>query len=222
MSRFQSASECANKARLLVADDHGLFLDGLKEILEPEYAIVGVAKNGYDLVKLAEQLQPDAIISDISMPSLNGIDAARQIRKVSSRVKLIFLTMHVTPDYVIDAFRAGANGYVLKQANREELTTAIQQVLRGHAYVSPQVTQDAMGALLAVRDGGSEPGQLTMRQREVIQLTAEGYTAKEIASMLNVSPKTVDFHKNRIMHQLGVHSSAELIRYAIKNGYIEA
>jgi DNA-binding NarL/FixJ family response regulator len=158
---------------------------------------------------------------DISMPALNGIETARLLLRDSPRLKIILVTMHTTPDYVIEAFRAGVLGYVLKQSSPQELETAIRQVLQGNSYISPLVTREAL--MMVSTPGETAPAApLTLRQREVLQLAAEGYTAKEIAAFLNVSPKTVDFHKNRIMRQLGVHSTTELARYAVKNGYIEA
>jgi DNA-binding NarL/FixJ family response regulator len=183
--------------------------------------VVGVAGNGRDVLALVESHHPDVVVMDISMPALNGIETARLLLRDNPRLKIILLTMHTTPDYVLEAFRAGVSGYVLKQSSPQELETAIRQVLQGNSYISPLVTREAL--VMVSTPGEIAPtAPLTLRQREVLQLAAEGYTAKEIASFLNVSPKTVDFHKNRIMRRLGVHSTTELARYAVKNGYIEA
>jgi DNA-binding NarL/FixJ family response regulator len=207
--------------RIVLADDHELFLEGLKQIVSQHHQVVGVANNGRDVLALVESNHPDLVVMDISMPALNGIETARLLLRGNPRLKIILVTMHTTPDYVLEAFRAGVLGYVLKQSSPQELETAIRQVLQGNSYISPLVTREAL--MMVSTPGEMAPAApLTLRQREVLQLAAEGYTAKEIAAFLNVSPKTVDFHKNRIMRQLGVHSTTELARYAVKNGYIEA
>jgi DNA-binding NarL/FixJ family response regulator len=207
--------------RIVLADDHGLFLEGLKQLVSKLHQVVGTAGNGRDVIALVERTRPDLVVMDISMPALNGIETARQLVRDHPRLKIIFVTMHSTPDYVLEAFRAGASGYVLKQSSPQELEIAIRQVMLGHCYVSPLVTRETL--MMVSTPGETAPSSpLTLRQREVLQLAAEGHTAKEIAAILNVSPKTVDFHKNRIMRQLGMHSTVELARYAVKNGYIEA
>jgi DNA-binding NarL/FixJ family response regulator len=170
---------------------------------------------------MAQELQPDIVTLDISMPQLNGVDAARKLKKILPRTKLIFVTMHADPAYVNEAFKAGASGYLLKRSAGSELLQAIQSVMGGQCYVTPLV---AKGLVKSVITGGrpavSKDEPLTARQREVLQLVAEGMTVKEIASTLNISPKTVEFHKSHIMTQLDLHTTAELTKYALVHGLI--
>jgi DNA-binding NarL/FixJ family response regulator len=209
------------KTRLLIADDHTLVLEGFKRILEDEFDLAGTAENGRDLLRLAEELRPDVVLVDISMPQLNGIDAARQLLKILPQSKIIFVTMHADPDYVAEAFRAGASGYVLKRSAASELVTAVQEVMKGRYYVTPLVTREALSPLLGDKvDFKKLSSTLTSRQREVLQLVAEGRTVKEIATALEISAKTVEFHKSALMERLGIHSTAELTRYAIEHGLI--
>ena len=209
------------KTRLLIADDHTLVLEGLKRILESDFDLVGMAENGRELLRLAEEFKPDVVLVDISMPLLNGIDAAKQLLKLTPQPKVIFVTMHADSDYVAEAFRAGASGYLLKRSAATELVTAIQEVMKGRYYVTPLVTREALSPLFG---GAPEPRRLsstlTSRQREVLQLVAEGRSVKEIASILQVSAKTVEFHKSALMDRLGIHTTAELTRYAIEHGVI--
>jgi DNA-binding NarL/FixJ family response regulator len=209
------------KTRLLIADDHTLVLEGLKRILESEFDLVGAAENGRDLVRLAAELKPDIVLLDISMPLLNGIDAARQLIKTVPQTRIIFVTMHADSDYVAEAFRSGASGYLLKRSAASELVTAIHEVMKGRYYVTPLVTREALSPLF---DGTPEPKKLTTtlttRQREVLQLVAEGRSVKEIAAILKVSSKTVEFHKAALMDRLGIHTTAELTRYAIGHGMV--
>jgi DNA-binding NarL/FixJ family response regulator len=209
------------KARLLIADDHTLVLEGLKKILESEVELVGTAENGRDLVRMNEQYKPDVVLVDISMPQLNGIDAARQLLKTTPNTKVIFVTMHADADYVAEAFRAGAAGYLLKRSAASELVAAIQEVMKGRYYVTPLVTREALSPLFG---GGIEPSKLsstlTPRQREVLQLVAEGRSVKEIAAILKISAKTVEFHKSALMERLDIHTTAELTRYAIGHGLV--
>jgi DNA-binding NarL/FixJ family response regulator len=209
------------KPRLLLADDHTLLLEGIRLLLEPEFELVGSVEDGQALLAAAKRLTPDIILLDISMPRLNGIDAARRLRKLLPSAKLIFVTMHAGADYVTEAFRAGAMGYILKRAAASELLTAIHTVLKGNHYVSPLVTRDARDFLIS----HSEPGdkfsdRLTPRQREVLQLVAEGRSRKEIASILNISVKTVEFHKAKLMRELNLQTAADFTRYAIAHGII--
>ena len=207
--------------RLLLGDDHNLLLDGIKLMLEPEFELVGSVTDGHALLAAAQELKPDLILLDISMPLLNGIDAAIQLRKSMPSVKLIFVTMHGDADFVIEAFRAGAAGYVIKRAAASELLTAIREVLKGHHYVSPLITRGAIDYFLAASTVKSKLGDtLTARQREILQLVAEGRSRKEIASILNLSVKTVEFHKASLMGQLHLRKTAELTRYAIDHGVI--
>jgi DNA-binding NarL/FixJ family response regulator len=211
------------RPKILLADDHTLLLDGLCKLLENDFTLVGTVTNGRDLLTEAERLQPDVILLDISMPLLNGLDAARQLRQRGILAKLVFVTMHSGSDYVKEAFRAGAAAYVLKHAAAAELVGAVQEVLRGNRYISPLINQDVQSSLQSPKQpvSGRGSGELTLRQREVLQLVAEGHAAKSVADLLNISQKTVEFHKASMMRQLGLRSSAELIRYAINHGLVE-
>lgn len=208
--------------RLLLADDHDIVLAGLRLVLDqPDFEIVGSVTDGLALVKAAEELRPDVIIADITMPRLNGIDAVRQIRKADSAVKIVFLTMHPELGYATEALSQGHCGYVLKSSVADELPVAIRDVLDGRTYVARAIREDVMHALqVPAHNGGTAPDRLTSRQREVLQMLAEGHTVKEIAFTLKVSPRTVEFHKYRIMRALGVHTVAELARYAVKTGLV--
>jgi DNA-binding NarL/FixJ family response regulator len=206
---------------VLLADDHTIVTEGLKSILDPEFELVGTAEDGRALLAAAEKLQPDVIVADITMPRLNGLDAVRALKKRNHRTKVIFLTMHSDPELATEAFRVGASGYLLKQSAGEELITAIHTVLQGEVYVTPELKQEVLEAFMRA---GSDPDrtsmELTARQREVLQLVAEGHTMKEIASALNVSTRTVETHKYDVMEKLGIETTAELIQYAIKRGIV--
>jgi DNA-binding NarL/FixJ family response regulator len=208
------------KGRLLIADDHLLFAEGMRQLLAVEYREIRVVHDGRSLVAAAQSWQPDFIILDISMPELNGIDAMAQIRRFLPAAPMMCLTMHREPEYVTASFEAGASGYLLKQAAREELMTALHEVSQGRTYVSPAVAKGMLGVLM--NKPGSTGVKLTVRQREVLQMVGEGRTAKEIANVLNISPRTADFHKNRIMQLLNLHTTAELTKYAIKIGLTQA
>lgn len=211
------------KPRLLLADDHTLLLEGIRLMLEPEFDLVGCVEDGQALLTAAKALKPDVILLDISMPRLNGIDAARQLRKLLPSARLIFVTMHAGEDYVTEAFRAGAMGYLLKRAAASELLTAIHTVLQGNHYVSPLVTRNSLDLLIASsKPGGARTDLLTSRQREVLQLVAEGRSRKEIAGILDISVKTVEFHKSQLMHKLNLQTVADFTRYAIEHGIIPA
>jgi DNA-binding NarL/FixJ family response regulator len=190
-------------------------------MLEPDFNLVGVVEDGQALLAAAQRLKPDLILLDISMPALNGIDAARQLRKIVPSSKLIFLTMHGDSDYVTEAFRAGASGYLLKRAAASELLSALHEVLKGHRYVSPHVGENAIELLIeAGQPGNPFSDRLTPRQREVLQLVAEGRTRKQIAATLRISVKTVEFHKAAISRSLGLRTTAEITKYAIEHGII--
>ena len=208
--------------RILLADDHDVVIAGLRLILaQPEFEIVGVVKNGHELVRAAQELKPDLIIADITMPLLNGIEAAEQIRKNNRRAKIVFLTMHPDVTYAAEALAAGGSAYVLKNSAGDELPTAIQKILKGQIYLPKSMAAAVTRALdLRSRRRRVVTDKLTTRQREVLQLLAEGRPVKEVATALNVSPRTVEFHKYRIMEVLGVHSGAELARYAMKKGIV--
>jgi DNA-binding NarL/FixJ family response regulator len=211
------------KPRLLVADDHPLILEGLARILEHQYEIVGSAGDGRLLVEEAERVRPDVVVLDIALPLLNGIEAARQINRSLPAAKLIIVTQYFDRHYIQAAFRAGASGYVVKQSAASDLLDAVREALAGHYYVSPALRKDLPAALLNPKTNPGElfGGALTPRQREVLQLIAEGKSAKEIASALKISPKTVEFHKAGIMDQLGLRTTAELTRFAIASGIVQ-
>jgi DNA-binding NarL/FixJ family response regulator len=208
--------------RLLLADDHDIVLAGLRQVLDqPDFEIVGSVTDGRALVKATGELRPDVIVTDVTMPLLSGIDAVRQIRKVDSTVKIIFLTMHPDIGYVTEALSLGPCGYVLKSSVADELPEAIRDVLRGHTYVARAIREPVMHALHApLHNGEAASDRLTFRQREVLQMLAEGRSAKEIAYTLKVSKKTVEFHKHQIREQLGIRTIAELARYAVKTGLV--
>jgi DNA-binding NarL/FixJ family response regulator len=209
------------RPRILLADDHSFILAGIRSLLEGHYDLVGQVDNGRSLVEAAVRLRPDLMILDVTMPMLNGIDAARQIRKEWPQAKLLFLSMHASAVYLREAFEAGGSGYVLKSSAAEELRTAVQTVLKGQVYVAPAFHLDVVESLRdAIRQPGRASAQLTDCQREVLQLIAEGRVNKEIAAILNVSEKTVEFHRGRIMNKLGVHTVAELVRWAVQDGMV--
>jgi len=205
--------------RVLLADDHALLLGAFEKLLADECEIVGQVSDGRALVAAAERLKPDLVILDISMPLLNGLDAGRQIKQKLRNTKLIFLTMNEDPDLAAEAFRAGASGYVLKRSAASELVMAIREVMQGRSYVTSLVTEGLVGSLIST-DARKAGGDLTLRQREVLQLLAEGRSMKEIAGVLNLTPRTVAFHKYRMMEQLKIKSTAELIQYAVKHNIV--
>jgi DNA-binding NarL/FixJ family response regulator len=207
------------KPRVLMADDHSLILAGLRKLVEGECEVVGTVEDGRALVEAAQTLRPDLILLDISMPLLNGLEAARQLRTLVPDSKLIFLTMHASPTYATEAFQAGASGYLLKHSAAEELSQAIKSVLQGRHYLTPLLTKEVMDSVLSPSTGKrGTPTALTARQREVLQLVAEGHGTKEIATILSLSVKTVEFHKARLMQQLDLHTIADLTKYAITQG----
>ncbi|HRI51362.1 MAG TPA: response regulator transcription factor, partial [Pseudomonadota bacterium] len=197
------------RPRILLADDHTLLLDGMCKLLENDFTLIGTVANGRELLAEAERLMPDVILLDISMPLLNGLDAARQLKQRGVRAKLVFVTMHNGADYVKEAFRAGASAYVLKHAAAAELVGAVHEVLRGNIYISPLINKDVLATLNSARQpvSGRGSGELTLRQREVLQLVAEGHAAKSVVDLLHISQKTVEFHKASMMRQLGLRSS---------------
>lgn len=209
------------KARVLLGDDHALILEGLRNALQAQYEIVGLAKDGRALVQAAERLKPDLIVVDISMPFLNGFEAAKQIKKSLPHTRVIFLSQHLNPAYLKQALRLGASGYVLKAGATEELQQAIEAVLRGKTYITPSFGEDVI-ARLWNREGdlSEESEDLTERQREILQLIVEGRGNKEIADILHLSVKTIEFHRARIMAKLGVKTVAELTKAALQQGLI--
>ncbi|AFM24829.1 response regulator [Desulfomonile tiedjei] len=210
------------RARVLLADDHRIVAEGLKSILEPEFELVGIVEDGRTLVEAVEKLQPDVVVADVSMPLLNGIEAMRQFKKKYKNIAVVILTMHTDVMYAAEAFEAGASGYVLKHSASSELVTAVSNAYRGRTYITPLLA----GSLLQFHKQKSqepfdESTRLTGRQREVLQLIAEGHSVKEIASILGISPKTVEFHKYSMMESLGLKTSVELVRYAVKHGIVD-
>jgi DNA-binding NarL/FixJ family response regulator len=210
------------RVRVLLADDHSLVAAGLRSMLDSKFDVVGIADNGRALVQAAELLRPDVILLDISMPELNGIDAARKLRKLVPNAKLIFVTMHTDASFVREALRAGGSGYVTKQSAPAELVTAVEEVLRGHTYLTPVVTRNFVDQTLTGPSSAAPAGELTPRQREVLQLVAEGRSAKDIAESLGISPKTVEFHKSNVLRSLGLRTTADLVKYAIRHGLVSA
>ncbi len=208
------------RARVLLADDHRLLADALKSMLEPEFEVVGTAFDGQSLVEEAERLQPEIVVLDIAMPRLNGLDAARKLRQKMPAVKLIFMTMNEDPYLVGEAFRAGASAFLLKRAAAFELTDAIATALRGGTYVSPEAAAGLKAISLRDPEDRKQSPKPTARQREVIQLLAEGRSMKAVADILNITPRTVASHKYGVMALLQIKSNAELIQYAIKQGII--
>lgn len=207
--------------RILIADDHSFILAGIRSLLEAHYDLVGQVSDGRSLVEAALRLRPDLIILDVTMPVLNGIEAARQIKKVWPEARLLFLSMHNSPVYLREAIGAGGSGYLLKSSAVEELRRAIQRVLKGQTYVTPSLEHQSLDSTSSLMGrSGRTSLQLTERQREVLQLIAEGRGNKEIAPILSVSVKTVEFHRGRIMNKLGVHTVAELIRWAVQAGLV--
>jgi DNA-binding NarL/FixJ family response regulator len=208
------------RTRVLLADDHTIVAEGLASLLEPEYELVGRVQNGRDLLRAADELDPDVIVTDISMPLLNGIEALRQLKKTKPDVRVVFLTVHADVTYVTEALRAGARGYVLKQSAAEELRSAIRTVHEGGTYVTPLIASELGDLLDADQASDSLAVVLTPREREVLQLLAEGRSVKEIAAVLDISPRTVEFHKYNVMDKLGLRTTAELTQYAIKHGIV--
>jgi DNA-binding NarL/FixJ family response regulator len=210
-----------SKPRVLLADDHQILAEGLRGLLGPEFEVVGVAADGRELVAAAKKHRPDVIVADVTMPSLNGIEAAVLLREAGVKAKVVFLTMHRDVAYARRALECGASGYVLKHSAASELVTAVRDALRGQTYVTPMIAGEL---LQSYREGDSRPHdpmqRFTVRQREVLQLFAEGRSAKEVAALLHISPRTAEFHKARILEALGVQTTTELIQYAIRSGII--
>ncbi len=207
------------RPRIVLADDHGIVAEGLRSLIEPEFDLIKIIDDGRALVDAVDTLRPDVIIVDISMPLLNGIDAVRQIRKTNQEVKVVFLTMLPDVAYAVSALAAGAQGYVLKHSAPHELGEAIRMVLCGKTYITPSLQRTLLETQKDhAKMRHKETSLLTKRQREVLQLLAEGYSAKEIASMLNISSRTVEFHKYQMMKDIGLKTVADLIRYAVKHG----
>jgi DNA-binding NarL/FixJ family response regulator len=208
--------------RVLLADDHAIVVEGLRRVLDqPNLEIAGVVGDGRALVSAAKELKPDVIIADITMPLLNGIEAVRQIRQTDAGVKIIFITMHPDVTFATEALAAGGNGYVLKSSASDDLLTAIRETTEGRQYVTKSLAESVKQGLSARSNTWRSPlDKLTSRQREVLQLLAEGLAVKDIAFRLDLSPRTVEFHKYRIMDELGLRTAAELARYAARYGIV--
>ena len=210
------------RPRVLLADDHLLVAEALKSLLTPEFELVGVVGDGRALLEAALRLRPDVIVADITMPQLNGIDALVQLRQLGSKAPVVFLTMHRDVAFARRAIEAGAAGFVLKHSAPSELVTALHAALEGQTYLTPQLAGEVLRAMKQdPSDSGDPVMALTPRQREVLHLLAEGHSAKEVSAALSISTRTVEFHKYQIMDTLGVHTSAELVHFAIKYGLVE-
>jgi DNA-binding NarL/FixJ family response regulator len=210
-----------SRPRVLLADDHRIVAEGLKRLLADDFDLVGLVEDGVELVAAANKLRPDVIVADISMPHLNGLDAMVRLKKTNPDVKVIFLTMHQDPAYARRALEAGAAGFVLKHSAPAEVVMAVQAALKGQTFITPALASDVMRQMQHGSQEGQSPASLlTPRQREILQHLAEGRSAKEIAALLAISPRTVEFHKYQIMEAHGLHSNAELIHFAIKHGIV--
>jgi DNA-binding NarL/FixJ family response regulator len=211
----------SKRPRVLLADDHRIVAEGLKSLLTPEFELVGVVEDGRALIEAAKKLRPDVIVADITMPHLNGIDALAQLKQHDERVRVVFLTMHQDVAYARRALDAGALGYVLKHSAPAELIAAIRAVLDGKTYVTPALAGELLQDMKREPDKASDPvASLTPRQRQILQLVAEGRSAKEIGKTLAISARTVEFHKYQMMETLGLYTNAELVHFAIKHGIV--
>jgi len=203
--------------RVILADDHTMLVEAFRKLLESQCEIVGTASDGRVLLETAPRLKPDVVIVDIAMPLMNGLEAGLRLKKLMPAVKLIFLTMNEDPDLAMEAMRCGASGYLLKSSAGSELTRAIQMSLKGKSYVTPQIASGMEKAFINNPRPKTGDKTLTPRQREVVHLLAEGKSMKEVASVLNVTPRTVAFHKYRVMEELNIKTTAELIHFALKS-----
>ena len=206
------------RARIILADDHELLTDAIKNMLEPEYEVVATFVNGETLVNSAPELEPDVIILDVSMPMMNGLTACTQLKRLLPKVKIIFLTMNQDIDTAAEAFKSGASGIVLKTSAAAELMTAIREVLFGGYFATPSLTEGMVGSFVRNFKRMKKRRELTIRQKEVLQLLAEGYSMKQVAGMLDITTRTVAFHKYAMMEHLEIQSSAELVSYAMRVG----
>jgi DNA-binding NarL/FixJ family response regulator len=205
------------RPRILMADDHLMLLEAFRALLEPEFEVIGTVTDGRTLLEEFSRLHPDVVLLDVAMPLLNGLDAGRQLKAQRRSVKLIYLTMNPDPDLAGEALRLGASGYLLKTSAAHELKQAIHEALRGRSYITPLITRDVVGSLIERRTSRPE---LTTRQREVLQLLAEGRSMKEVAAILDLTPRTVAFHKYRMMEQLRLKTTAELVQFAVRQGIV--
>ena len=204
------------RPRIIAADDHLIVVEGLRGLLEPEFELVAVVGDGRELIEAHDRLHPDLIVADVGMPHLNGIQAMRKLKEAGSKSRFVFLTMHPDAEYAAEALESGASGYVLKHSAPEELVAAVREALAGRTYITPRIAAEVLQAMR----GGAPAARLTSRQSEVLQLLAEGKSAKQVAAALDLSPRTVESHKYAIMEALGVKTSAELVREAVKRGIV--
>jgi DNA-binding NarL/FixJ family response regulator len=212
-----------SRAHVLIADDHTLVAELCKKLLETEFAVAGTVSDGHAMVRAAAELKPDVIVVDVAMPLLNGLDAGQQVKAMRPSIKLVFLTMNPDPEVVAEAFRRGASGYLLKTCACSELVSAVREVLRGKRYISPTLSRDSVDDLQRQDKKMLERhARLTERQREVLQLLVEGKIMKEVGGILHMTTRTVAFHKYQIMERLGAKSSADLVRFAVRNHMISA
>lgn len=207
--------ESRHRARVVIADDHTLLAEACKKLLEPEFEVVAIVNNGRALLEVGAQFHPDMALVDIGMPRLNGLDAGEELRRLVPSIKLVFLTMNLDAQVAAEAFRRGASAYIVKNSSSSELLAAMREVLKGRSYLSPLITEETVHTLLHKGARPEPDRRITARQREVVQLLAEGMSMKEIASVLNVRPGTVAFHKYRAMEVLGLRTNSELLRYAL-------
>lgn len=220
MAVMADKARAMNRPRVLLADDHQMVADALKSVLEPRFEVVGTVNNGRALLEAAPTLQPEVIVLDIAMPEMNGLDAARHLKHSVPRAKLVFLTMNEDPQLLGEAFRAGASAFLLKQSAAFELTEAVEKVLKGGSYVSPRAAKGQANIFLRGPQAREKAAEPTLRQREVIQLMAEGHSMKEAADILKITTRTVASHKYGVMELLQLKTNAELVRYAIKHNII--
>jgi DNA-binding NarL/FixJ family response regulator len=210
-----------NRPRVLLADDHVLVAEALKRLLAEEFELVGVVEDGLAMVKAAQELQPDVVVADITMPLLNGLDALPQVKAVAPSAQVVFLTMHHDVAYARRAIEAGASGFVLKHSAPAELTLAVRSALQGRTFITPALAGEVIESIRSNPAGATDPAAtLSPRQREILRLLAEGLSAKQIAASLGISHRTVEFHKYQAMDTLGIKSNAELIHFAIKHGIV--
>jgi len=208
------------RQQILLADDHAIIVEAFKTLLEPKYDVVGTVSDGHALLEAADELKPDIIILDVSMPLLNGLDAARRLKETIPEIKLIFLTMNQDPLLAAEAFRVGASGYLLKTSAGPEFLKAVKEVARGMSYVTPLITAELGAEFRRNSKNTLSSSKLTLRQREVLQLLAEGRSMKEAASILKIAPRTIAFHKYRMMESFQLGSNADLMQFAIEQGVV--
>jgi DNA-binding NarL/FixJ family response regulator len=209
-----------NRTRVLLADDHTLVAEGLGSLLREEFDLVGQASDGRALLRLAAALKPDVVVTDITMPLLNGVDAVRELRRATPETRVVVVTMHADPRLAAEAVRAGAMGYVLKHSAGQELIHAVREVSCGRVYITPLIAHEVISVLAGTTASGPDRPHLTSRQLQVLQLVAEGHSMKRVGALLNVSRRTAETHKYQLMAQLGVHSTAGLVQYAYRLGLL--